>query len=753
MAHPAPETTKVVVQTATGPLTAAGRTGIRYRLLLDRGARLIISLGGIAIVAVIMAILLVLFVEVAPLFRGAKAVHVGSVATPAVTPMARIGVDEYRQVGYIVGSGGVNIFSLRDGTTLAFAPAPFQKEDVTTAISEISQGKFAFATQTGKVFFCEVTFEASVVGADRKTEPNTTFSDPIALGDGQTVRLLAYRETKDGKLVAGLIGTSGLSVVRATEQKAVIGPSTFSAETWRLALPVEGEITAIAADDRGEDLFVGTSDGKLARVDLRNGEPRCAELIAASSDNPITALGLLIGDRTLVVGDSRGGLSSWQVLADAGGDPRLQRIHDFAPHSGAITSISISNRDKGFLSGDKDGGVKLHYGTTGSTRLSLRLLSGNLESICYAPRADGFVTLSAGGLVSDYGLENHHPEVTASSLLRKVWYEGDSKPSYTWQSTGGADDFEPKLGLLPLIFGTLKGSFYTLAFSVPIAILAALYASQFMQQRWRNLIKPTVEIMAGLPSVVLGFIAALWLAPNIDRVLPGILVMPVIVPSLIVLSVIVWRGLPLKHRARIKPGTELIALFPVIALGAWLSIKASNILNDMLMGGDYHQWLTERLGLSYEQRNSLVVSLAMGFAVIPIIFTIAEDALSNVPRHLVLAARALGANKWETAVRVVLPTASPGVFSAVMIGLGRAVGETMIVLMATGNTPIMNWNIFNGFRALSANIAVELPEAPAGGTLYRVLFLTALLLFGMTFIANTAAEVVRLRLRKRYSLL
>src|SRR5215469_5941765 len=212
MAHPAPETTKVVVQTATEPLTAAGRTGIRYRLLLDRGARLIISLGGIAIVAVIMAILLVLFVEVAPLFRGAKAVRLGSVATPAVTPMARIGVDEYRQVGYIVDAGGVNIFSMRDGATLTSASVPFQNQDATTAISEISHGKIAFATQTGKVFFCEVNFEVSVVDADRKIEANTAFSDPIALSDGQTVRLLAYRETKDGKVVAGLIGTSGLSV-------------------------------------------------------------------------------------------------------------------------------------------------------------------------------------------------------------------------------------------------------------------------------------------------------------------------------------------------------------------------------------------------------------------------------------------------------------------------------------------------------------------------------------------------------------
>jgi phosphate transport system permease protein len=140
----------------------------------------------------------------------------------------------------------------------------------------------------------------------------------------------------------------------------------------------------------------------------------------------------------------------------------------------------------------------------------------------------------------------------------------------------------------------------------------------------------------------------------------------------------------------------------------------------------------------------------MGFAVIPIIYTISEDAMSNVPQHLISGSLALGATRWQTAVRVVIPTAAAGVFSAVMIGFGRAVGETMIVLMATGNTPIMDWNIFNGFRTLSANIAVEIPEAPRGGTLYRVLFLTALLLFIITFLVNTGAEIVRQRVREKY---
>ena len=140
----------------------------------------------------------------------------------------------------------------------------------------------------------------------------------------------------------------------------------------------------------------------------------------------------------------------------------------------------------------------------------------------------------------------------------------------------------------------------------------------------------------------------------------------------------------------------------------------------------------------------------MGFAVIPIIFTISEDAFSSVPSSLTAASLALGASRWQTAVRVVLPTASPGIFSAVMVGFGRAVGETMIVLMATGNTPVMDWSIFNGIRTLSANIAVEIPEAPHGSTLYRTLFLAAAILFAMTFVVNTVAEIIRQRLRERY---
>jgi phosphate transport system permease protein len=181
-------------------------------------------------------------------------------------------------------------------------------------------------------------------------------------------------------------------------------------------------------------------------------------------------------------------------------------------------------------------------------------------------------------------------------------------------------------------------------------------------------------------------------------------------------------------------------------LACWLASPLENAL----FGGDLKQWLFDVTNNRYDLLNSMVVAFGLGFAVIPIIFSISEDALSNIPYNLTAASLALGASRWQTLWRVILPSASPGIFAAVMIGFGRAVGETMIVFMAAGNTPLLDFSPFNGFRTLSANIAQEMPEADVGGTLFRVLFLCAVLLFILTFILNTAAEVVRQHLRKKY---
>jgi phosphate transport system permease protein len=165
---------------------------------------------------------------------------------------------------------------------------------------------------------------------------------------------------------------------------------------------------------------------------------------------------------------------------------------------------------------------------------------------------------------------------------------------------------------------------------------------------------------------------------------------------------------------------------------------------------DFREWWRQTTGETYDSRNSLVVGFVMGFAVIPIVFTIAEDSLSNVPDSLISGSLALGASRWQTVWSVVVPTAISGIVSAIMIGFGRAIGETMIVVMATGNTAVMETNPFSGMRTLSANIAVELPEAAVGHTHFRALFLGACCLFLLTFVINTLAEILRQRLRERY---
>ena len=303
---------------------------------------------------------------------------------------------------------------------------------------------------------------------------------------------------------------------------------------------------------------------------------------------------------------------------------------------------------------------------------------------------------------------------------------------------------------MPLIFGTAKGTLYAMLFALPLAVLAAIYTAEFATPAVRNTVKPTVEIMASLPSVILGFLAGLWLAPLLEHHVVGTALALLFVPLLVVAGAWGWRRLPRRVRVHLPANAELIALLLLTVAGGALALWLGPALERALFEGGLARWLSAETDLRYDQRNCLVIGFAMGFAVIPLIFSICEDALASVPASLKAGSLALGATRWQTAARVVLPMALPGVFSAAMIGFGRAVGETMIVLMATGNTPVMEWSLFTGMRTISANIAVELPEAPHQGTLYRVLFLSGLLLFLVTFAVNTAAEEIRLRLREKY---
>jgi phosphate transport system permease protein len=415
-----------------------------------------------------------------------------------------------------------------------------------------------------------------------------------------------------------------------------------------------------------------------------------------------------------------------------------------------VVAIESEQRRKGFLTFDAGGNMGI-FSSTAERRLLQENFAVNPVAAALSPRANAFLMQSGDGQMHFWKISNEHPEVSLRSIWGKVWYESYQKPDYIWQSSSAANDFEPKYSLTPLVFGTLKAAFYAMLVAMPLSLLGAIYTAYFMAPSMRQLVKPTIELMGALPSVILGFLAGLWLAPFIEKHLAGIFSTLILLPVGVFLFGLVWQFTPKAIRHKIPDGWEGALLIPVLLFAGWFSFWVSVPLESALFGGSLREWFSREWGIGYDQRNALVVGVAMGFAVVPTIFSIAEDAVFSVPKHLTVGSLALGATPWQTVTKVVLLTASPGIFSAVMIGLGRAIGETMIVLMATGNTPVMDFSVFQGLRTLAANIAVEMPEAEVDSTHYRVLFLAALVLFMFTFIFNTLAEIIRQRLRERYS--
>jgi phosphate transport system permease protein len=279
-----------------------------------------------------------------------------------------------------------------------------------------------------------------------------------------------------------------------------------------------------------------------------------------------------------------------------------------------------------------------------------------------------FVAKEALPLFYDHEVRS---EVTPSKMWFSQQWEHYDQPEHIWQPVSDI----PKYALWPLIIGTLKAVIVAMFFGVPLGVGAALYVSQYASSRVREVVKPLVEMLAGIPSVVLGFFALLVMAT----------------------------------------------------------------------------WFQDWLGLE-SRLNAIVAGVALSFAIVPVIFTISEEAFGAVPRSYVEASTALGAARWQTVLRVIIPAASPGLAAGVALGLGRAVGETMIVLMASGNAAILSWRLDDSIRTLSATIAAELAEVVFGGAHYTVLFYLGTLLFLTTFLINLAGDQAIQRMKRKMGL-
>ncbi|OQW97283.1 MAG: hypothetical protein BWK77_02135 [Verrucomicrobia bacterium A1] len=859
---------------ASTPSSFTGRTrqrrtrwGVRFS---DAFSRFLITVGGIGTVLSVMTVFLFLVYVVFPLLRPSAVGEPRSVAAaPAPSPVF-FAMDEYGVLGVrALSDGTFRVFRLDDGADVARL-APFGDAPVTAAQFDPVHGTALFGFADGSARFVRCRFATKFAAAGEAPAALARLeAGRMAVHEGRAwqrisdaqfrsqgfeieldavldavhaspVRQIDFAEGPDGLAYAMFHEDGAFEVVRIARRKNIMTGETSVRKTVLPVpykpRPIAGAPAFIALAGLGDAVSLAWADGHLQRYDVRAAAKiRLIEEVELLGDPSLrlTELRFLLGRFTLLAGDSSGRVRSWFVVnTDAGSteSTRLVASHAFAGPGGApVTALASSARIRMFAAGYGDGSVRLYHVTSGKMLADLRLATPGepVLAAAFAPKDDGFSAAGPSGYTS-WPLDPRHPEATLPSLFTKVWYEGARAPEHVWQSSSGTDDFEPKLGLMPLVFGTLKATLFSLLFGVPIALAGAIFTSEFLNPRWKARIKPTVELMASLPSVVLGFLAALVFAPVVGGMLPAVLASFVTVPVTFLAGAYAWQLLPgrwtLRHGGLRLPlmllgvpvglacagglgavlerwcfagdimrwldgqigraaGGWFVVLFPLLAaLVGWVGALTLNprlravgrrlsrpacagldalkfvlLLAAAVAVSAATAFLLDGAGLdprgtvlgTYVQRNALVVGFVMGFAIIPIIYTIADDALSAVPEHLRSASLGCGATAWQTATRIIVPTAASGLFSAVMIGLGRAVGETMIVLMAAGNTPVMEWNVFNGFRTLSANIAVELPEAVRNSTHYRTLFLAALVLFAMTFVLNTVAEIVRLRFRKR----
>ena len=718
--------------------------------------RAIVYAGGIAVILSIAMIFFVLANNVLPLFFNVELEDRQEVPLPGGGSSLVYMTDEYGELSLrFIRDGRVIIFNGKDGSLIREENLPLGgRRIVSHATTDPGQAGLAVGLDDGSVLYIKVVFQlgweqgrrSMSVRFDYPLGMDRVFMDP----ERRPISHLAVREADEDIRMAAVTDEGRLLTLAAyvegndfslsddgEESEYVVDVSTtdvlLTTDVRKLLISPKGMLYAVSAAAIETYYPINENLRLLQRHD--------------ADEHVYTTAALLAGGRSLLTGDVQGEVAHWLLRGNHSGDISLART--FGVHDSAVRHIAPEHNRRVFAVVAEDGDVSLHHTTADRTLFRGSGYRSPPPPI-FSTHGNRMLVEADDSHLHLLGLKNPHPEFSWSAIWNRVQYEGRRTAQWVWQSSAANADFEPKFSVTPLLLGTLKAAAYTMILSVPIAILAACYTACFMAPRTRHTVKSMIELMDAMPTVILGFLAGLWLAPRVEQHLAGFFLLPLFIIGLSVGTSLTWRsGLFRAALRRQCDGWEFALVIPVVLIATALSFTLDHPIENWLFNGDLIAWLNEK-GIDFDQRNSVIVGIAMSLAVIPSIFSISEDAMYGVPRQWSIGSLALGASSWQTMWRVVLISASPGIFSAVIIGLGRAVGETMIVVMATGNTPLLNFNMLEGFRAISGNIAIEMPEAEQHSTHFRLLFFMAALLFVITFVLNTVAEVIRTHLHRRY---
>ncbi|KMK81269.1 ABC transporter permease subunit [Pectobacterium brasiliense] len=707
----------------------------RRRAWIDRLVHRIVAGSGLLVLAMLLLIFFYLLYVVTPLFLSPTVNGQKTVPRQGAEPSLALGLSDNGKIGFRIDSQGYGEF-------ISFAEnQPMSRIQLVPALSLLAQSQgerqvYALSQPDGRLVFVQPILSRML---SRTENRSPVWDYPLgeqaySLGlPAQPLRYLAVAAVGEKQVVVAAIGQENALIIADVDKNGV-------RQRAQITLPA-GTISQLLLTPDGQQVYL-LSGKTLTLWQVGANALTLREERQLQQAEPLH-LALLSGGRSLLVQAADGRISQWfDVPGEKGAT--LTETRQFPHVVGESVLLATEMQRRVFATLSAQGELSL-FASKQSHALLTQTLPAHAQTLAFSPRGSALLVETAQGW-HRYRVDNPYPDIGWRGLWQKLWYENYPEPAYIWQSTSADDSYQAKFSMMPLMLGTMKAAIYAMLFATPLALSAAIYTACFMSPTLRRWIKPTLEIMGALPTVVVGLIAAIWLAPHFATYLSAILVMPILWMLAVLGCGWLIECLPTRWRVRFPAGWDVLFLIPTILLtfvvGCWLAPRMEN----WVLGQPLYQWL----GDDFVQRNTLVAGVALGFALIPLIFSLAEDALFSVPARLSQGSLALGATAWQTLWRVVLPSASAGIFAALMLSFGRAVGETMIVLMATGNTPIMDEGLLQGLRSLAANIAIEMPEAVTNSGHYRVLFLTALTLFVFTFIVNTLAETIRQRLRQRY---
>ncbi|MBP8190137.1 MAG: phosphate ABC transporter permease, partial [Aeromonas sp.] len=588
--------------------------GSRKRRIKDKLAKYGVTTGGALVLVALLLIFFYLLYVVKPIFNGASVEATSSFTLPTQGKTAWLGVEEQNEIGYRFNDQGqVSFFAVKaDGGVKVgqvLGQASVAGDVTAVAVPAPGQKLIAYGFADGKATVVQPSFKVSYPNDVRVIEPSLQYpfgEEPVVIDpQGKALTRMVFEATKDKMATAAVTEDGrGVMTVMSGEENFLSGEVEWSSQNYAIpSLPRHVDQMLLTPNLR--ILFVREGN-RLSVYDIHNlSDISLRDVMEINAPNAdVTQVALLSGASSLLVGNDNGVISQWFEVAKDG-KRQFTQIRDFKG-DGPVALLTPEHFRKGFISAAKDGTINFFHATGEAKLLGETIEGGALAALAISPRHNLLLT-QQGNDFKVFEVENDHPEVTWSALWQQVWYEGYPEPMYVWQSTSASNDFEAKLSLVPLVFGTLKASFYAMLFAVPLGVAGAIYTAYFMSAGLRKYVKPTVEIMAALPTVILGFLAGLWLAPIIEGALPGVILLLLLLPMGMLLTALVWNYLPERGKSWLPEGWHAILLIPVLLLIGWGAFALSPLIENAFMHGDSRIWLTHEMGIKFDQRNSLVV--------------------------------------------------------------------------------------------------------------------------------------------------